>query len=87
MKILIATIGSRGDVQPYLNLAQGLRVAGQAVHLASTPTVASLAESHAVPFIPVGQPVDMAIEGARLLEQSFGNMWMSLIKVMQLGAR
>lgn len=24
MKILIATIGSRGDVQPYLNLAQAI---------------------------------------------------------------
>ena len=24
MKIVVATIGSRGDVQPYINLAQGL---------------------------------------------------------------
>jgi UDP:flavonoid glycosyltransferase YjiC (YdhE family) len=29
----------------------------------------------------------MGAEGARLLEQSFGNMWLSLIRVMQLGAR
>jgi UDP:flavonoid glycosyltransferase YjiC (YdhE family) len=87
MKILIVTIGSRGDVQPYLNLAQGLLAAGNNVHLASNPTVAALAESHAVPFISVGRPVDMGIEGARLLEQSFGNMWLGLIKVMQLGAR
>jgi sterol 3beta-glucosyltransferase len=42
MKILIATIGSRGDVQPYINLAQGLLAAGHNVRLASNPTVASL---------------------------------------------
>ncbi len=87
MKIVIATIGSRGDVQPYINLAQGLIAAGHNVHLASNPTLSSLVESHDVPFLPVGHPVDMGIEGARLLEKSFDNMWFGLIRVMQLGAR
>lgn len=87
MRILIPTIGSRGDVQPYVNLAQGLVEAGHDVRVASNPTVRSLVESHSVPFVPVGRPVDMGIEGARLLEQSFGNMWLSLIRVMQLGVR
>jgi len=87
MKIVIATIGSRGDVQPYINLAQGLIRAGHNVHLASNPTLSSLVESHGVPFLPVGQPVDMGIEGARLLEKSFDNMWLGLIRVMKLGAR
>ena len=87
MKIIIATIGSRGDVQPYINLAQGLIAAGHNVNLASNPTLSSLVESHNVPFLPVGHPVDMGIEGARLLEKSFDNMWLGLIRVMQLGAR
>lgn len=87
MKIIIATIGSRGDVQPYINLAQGLLATGHDVRLASNPTLSSLAESHAVSFIPVGRPVDMGAEGARLLERSFDNMWIGLIRVMQLGAR
>ena len=87
MKIVIATIGSRGDVQPYINLAQGLIAAGHNVHLASNPTLSSLVESHGVPFLPVGHSVDMGIEGARLLEKSFDNMWLGLIRVMQLGAR
>ncbi len=43
MKILIATIGSRGDVQPYINLAQGLLAAGHEVSLASNPTLSGLA--------------------------------------------
>jgi sterol 3beta-glucosyltransferase len=86
VKIVIATIGSRGDVQPYVNLAQGLIAAGHDVRLASNPTLASLAESHGVPFVPVGPPVDMGEVGARLLEQSFGNMWIGLIRVMKLAA-
>jgi UDP:flavonoid glycosyltransferase YjiC (YdhE family) len=87
MKIVIATIGSRGDVQPYVNLAQGLISAGHSVYLASNPTLSSLVTSHNIPFLPVGHPVDMGFEGARLLEKSFDNMWLGLIRVMQLGAR
>jgi sterol 3beta-glucosyltransferase len=87
MKIVVATLGSRGDVQPYLNLCQGLLAAGHEVRLASNPTLGPLAGSHGVPFIPVGRPVDMGVEGARLLEQSFDNMWIGMIRVMQLGAR
>ena len=87
MKILIATIGSRGDVQPYLNLAQGLIAVGHDVRLATNPTLSGLAVSHRVPFLSVGHPVDMGAEGARLLEKSFDNMWIGLIRVMQLGAR
>lgn len=87
MKIIIATIGSRGDVQPYINLAQGLIAAGYDVRLASNPTLGSLAESHNIPFLPVGRPIDIGAEGAHLLEKSFDNMWIGLIRVMQLGAR
>ncbi|MCE1255105.1 MAG: glycosyltransferase [Anaerolineae bacterium] len=87
MKILITTIGSRGDVQPYINLAQGLMAAGHAVRLASNPTVEALTRAHGVNFVAVGQPVDMGLEGARLLEKSFDNMWIGLVRVMQLGAR
>lgn len=87
MKIVIATIGSRGDVQPYVNLAQGLIAAGHNVCLASNPTLGSLIESHDIPFLPVGHPVDMGVEGARLLDKSLDNMWLGMIRVMQLGAR
>lgn len=87
MKILVATIGSRGDVQPYINLSQGLKAAGHDVRLASNPTLNQLAVVYGIPFIPVGRPVDMGAEGARLLERSFDNMWLGLIRVMQLAAR
>jgi sterol 3beta-glucosyltransferase len=87
MRIAVATIGSRGDVQPYINLCQGLLEAGHAVALATNPTLLPLAAAHGVPAVPVGLPVDMGEVGARLLEQSFNNMWIGMIRVMQLGGR
>ncbi len=87
MKIIVATIGSRGDVQPYVNLCQGLRDAGHEVTLATNPTLCPLAESHGVKTVPVGPAVDMGEVGARLMAQSFNNMWIGMIRVMQLGAR
>jgi sterol 3beta-glucosyltransferase len=87
MKIIVATIGSRGDVQPYINLCQGLQEAGQDVVLATNPTLRSLAESYGVISVPVGPSVDMGAVGAQLMTQSFNNMWIGMIRVMQFGAR
>lgn len=87
MKIIVATIGSRGDVQPYINLCQGLQAAGHQAVLATNPTLCGLAEAHGVTAVPVGRPVDMGAEAARLMAQSFNNMWIGMIRVMQLGAR
>jgi sterol 3beta-glucosyltransferase len=87
MKIIVATIGSRGDVQPYINLCQGLQEAGHQVVLATNPTLCALAASHGVQSQPVGPAVDMGEVGARLLAQSFNNMWIGMIRVMQLGAK
>lgn len=87
MKIIVATIGSRGDVQPYINLCQGLDEAGHEVTLATNPTLRPLVESHRVRCAPVGPAVDMGAAGAQLMAQSFGNLWIGMIRVMQLGAR
>ncbi len=87
MKIIVATIGSRGDVQPYINLCQGLQEAGHEVTLATNPTLCPLAAAHTVHSVPVGPAVDMGEIGARLLAQSFNNIWIGMIRVMQLGAR
>jgi len=87
MKIVVATIGSRGDVQPYINLCHGLQEAGHDVVLATNPTLCSLATSHGVTSVPVGPSVDMGAVGAQLMDQSFNNMWIGMIRVMQFGAR
>ena len=87
MKIVVATIGSRGDVQPYINLCQGLQQAGFETVLATNPTLCPLAAAHGVTSIPVGPAVDMGAVGAQLMAQSFNNMWIGMIRVMQFGAR
>ncbi|MBN1310296.1 MAG: glycosyltransferase [Anaerolineae bacterium] len=87
MKIVVVTIGSRGDVQAYSNLCQGLQEAGHDVVLATNPTLCSLVDSHGVVSVPVGPAVDMGAEGARLMAASFDNMWLGMIRVMRLGAR
>ena len=53
MKVGIFTFGSRGDVQPYLGLAVGLRQAGHDVFLCAPSDFAELVATHGVPFRPL----------------------------------
>lgn len=53
MKILILTIGSRGDVQPYVALGKGLQAAGHSVTLCTGPLFQEMVEAHHLPFLPM----------------------------------
>ncbi len=64
MKIIIPTIGTRGDVQPYIALSLGLQKAGHTVTLASHPCMRTLVESYGVNFAPIGPDIDIAHETA-----------------------
>jgi sterol 3beta-glucosyltransferase len=66
MKVLIATIGTRGDVQPFLALALGLRSAGHEVTLATCPRFESFVTACGVGF----EPLDEGL--LELLESPFG---------------
>jgi UDP:flavonoid glycosyltransferase YjiC (YdhE family) len=83
MRVLIPTIGSRGDVQPFIALAQGLERAGHTVTLLSHHAMRPLVEAHAVNFAPMGPDVDMAEEAAAIRQRS-GNMLAALFRVMNL---
>jgi sterol 3beta-glucosyltransferase len=68
MKILISTLGSRGDTQPYLALAVGLQAAGHRVTLTAPRSFVGWIESygvraHAVRFDP--QQVMQDLTGTR----------------------
>ncbi|MGB5985709.1 MAG: nucleotide disphospho-sugar-binding domain-containing protein [Desulfobacterales bacterium] len=54
MQILIATSGTRGDVQPALALAVGLKAAGHAVELIAPPENRAWAEAYHCPFHGLG---------------------------------
>ena len=53
MKILILTVGSRGDVQPYVALGAGLQAAGHAVTLATLAAFAPMAVERGLGFQPL----------------------------------
>lgn len=64
MKIILPTIGTRGDVQPYIALALGLLKAGHTVTLATHSCMRGLVESYGVPFAPMGPDIDIGHEAA-----------------------
>ena len=53
MKVLIMTLGTRGDVQPFIALARGLLAAGHEVVLTAPQRFAGFAAGHGVPFAGV----------------------------------
>ncbi len=53
MKVLITTIGTRGDVQPYLALAVGLKSAGHEVVICTCPRFKSLIIDYGIAFEPL----------------------------------
>lgn len=66
MKILIATIGTRGDVQPYVALASGLIAAGHEVTLCTCPRFREFVTEFGVSFASLDEGL------IELLESDFG---------------
>ena len=54
MRVLLSTIGSRGDVQPVVALALQLRELGQEVRLCIPPDFGDWIEGLGIPFVPIG---------------------------------
>jgi vancomycin aglycone glucosyltransferase len=54
MRVLLSTIGSRGDVQPVVALASRLRECGEEVRVCAPPDFADWVEGLGIPFTPVG---------------------------------
>ena len=60
MKVTIITIGSRGDVQPFLALAIGLKHAGHQIKLATYESFAPWIRSYGIEFVCLeGDPYDL----------------------------
>ena len=53
MKIIITAVGSRGDLQPYLALAQGLKRAWYEVSLSAPRVFEELIKAHGVEHLPI----------------------------------
>jgi sterol 3beta-glucosyltransferase len=61
VNITILTYGSRGDVQPFVALARGLRSAGHVVRLAAPHRFADFSAGYGIPFVPfAGDPEEIS---------------------------
>ena len=63
MRISIVTIGTRGDVQPYLALARGLLQAGHQVTLNTHVTFRAFVEAYGVAFAPLAGDIRAILQG------------------------
>lgn len=57
MRVLLSTIGSRGDVQPLVALAMELRELGHEARLCAPPDFQAWVEGFGIPFVPLGPEV------------------------------
>ena len=62
MKITIATVGTRGDVQPYVALGLGLQDAGHQVQIATDPLFQTFIEKHGLGFAAVNADPRQAMQ-------------------------
>lgn len=70
MHITCLTVGSRGDVQPFLNLSRALQKRGHQVRLATHARFASLVEPTSIEFFPLGA------DPLQMLQSSAGQAWL-----------
>ena len=63
MRISIVTIGTRGDVQPYLALARGLLQAGHQVILNTHGTFQAFVEAQGIAFVPLAGDIRAILQG------------------------
>ncbi|MFI0797075.1 glycosyltransferase [Micromonospora rubida] len=54
MRVLLSTLGSRGDVQPLVALASRLKALGVQVRLCAPPDFARWVAPFRIPFVPIG---------------------------------
>ncbi|WP_152365742.1 glycosyltransferase [Microlunatus speluncae] len=65
MRVVLTTVGSRGDVEPVIALALRLRELGVDVRMCASPDFAELLDGSGVEFRPLGRPVRSLVAGAK----------------------
>lgn len=81
-KIIIFTMGTRGDVQPYIYLAQALKKGGYKVKIGTHPCWENLITSSGIGFAPIGPDIDIEYEAA-VIRGNTKNPIISMLKTMK----
>ena len=74
MKIALATIGSRGDIQPYIALGIALKKSGHEVSVATHPWAKEILSMYALNHSPVGSDIDIHYAARMFVENSGSNL-------------
>lgn len=80
-KIAMFTMGTRGDVQPYIFLSKALIRNGYDVTLGSHPCWKELIEESGIPFKPIGPDIDIEKEAA-IIRGKNSSPALSMLKTM-----
>jgi sterol 3beta-glucosyltransferase len=75
MRVAIVTIGTRGDVQPYVALAKALQGAGHDVLIGAPDNFASWIESHGIRFHSLGMDIEAMIQSPEARRVLDGNIF------------
>lgn len=78
-RITILTVGSRGDVQPFLAIALGLIQKGHQVTLASNANFADVVTELGIPFAPIAGDFKQLLSSPNGIELLEGNQSINLI--------
>lgn len=81
-RIVVFTMGTRGDIQPYIYLAQALIKAGYEVTVGTHPCWGNLVTESGVKFIPIGPDIDIEYEAA-VIRGTTKNPMLSMLKTMK----
>ena len=81
MNIAMFTMGTRGDVQPYIYLSRALIHRGHKAVIGTHPCWKKLVEDAGVEFLPVGPDIDIEAETAAIRGKS-KNPLVSMLKTM-----
>ena len=83
MRVLLSTIGSRGDVQPLVALALQLKSLGQEVRLSVPPDFREWIESLGIPVTPIGPEVRKAAVSTPSMVSFVANQFETLAAAAQ----
>ena len=73
MKIAITTVGTRGDLQPYIALALGLKDAGHEVLIVSSKNEEAFVKNYGLDFFSLNVDIQKLMDGDEVQEMSKGN--------------
>jgi sterol 3beta-glucosyltransferase len=87
MKIVITTIGTRGDLQPYIALGLGLKKSGHEVLIVSAKNEASFVRNYGLDFYALDIDIQKIMEGSDVQQMAKGSNPLKFILSHLKGAK